>query len=188
MTEGTTRTGRPDPFNEIAQMLVYSNQEEALAEAALIMKGQLPGYEWVPWDPRGGDPDRDVMDRSTLTVIARHPGHNHPDLEVPDVRGAVMTHPDSPDPLRPLIDALGRYKRAHLPRPEKKPDPPAFPSVKNAHGLTKREYFAAHAPPPPDWWDQGDKKSDFDRMRTEVRWRYAYADSMLAETENRDDA
>ena len=43
MTEGTTRTGRPDPFNEIAQMLVYSNQEEALAEAALIMKGQLPG-------------------------------------------------------------------------------------------------------------------------------------------------
>lgn len=45
-------------------------------------------------------------------------------------------------------------------------------------GMTLRDYFAAHAPVVPD--DFGWAASETDLVQRMTRWRYAYADSMLA--------
>jgi hypothetical protein len=42
--------------------------------------------------------------------------------------------------------------------------------VKSVGGLSVRDYFAAHAPNPPVWWDGG-----------MYEWRWHYADAMLEE-------
>jgi hypothetical protein len=41
-------------------------------------------------------------------------------------------------------------------------------------GMTLRDYFAAHAPEPPDWWRGGDKN-----VGDVVAWKWRYADAML---------
>jgi hypothetical protein len=46
-------------------------------------------------------------------------------------------------------------------------------------GLTKREYFAAHAPDMPYWFNS--RHPELNQMARMVAWRYAYADAMLAE-------
>lgn len=48
-----------------------------------------------------------------------------------------------------------------------------------APGLTKREYFAAHAPEMPAWFNN--KYPEIDGIDRLVAWRYAYADAMLKE-------
>jgi hypothetical protein len=57
-------------------------------------------------------------------------------------------------------------------------------------GLTKREYFAAHAPPTPAWFefDSNEQKPPAPEqpgpaygVARIAAWRYAYADAMLAE-------
>ena len=55
---------------------------------------------------------------------------------------------------------------------------PAFPAT-NHHGhklegMTLRDYFAAHAPEPPESWRGGDKK-----LHDIIYWRWWYADAML---------
>ncbi len=64
---------------------------------------------------------------------------------------------------------------------------PAFPvdeisqydnSVCAQHfGVTVRDYFAAHAPEPPN--DFAWKDGETDVVQRLVRWRFAYADAML---------
>jgi len=54
---------------------------------------------------------------------------------------------------------------------------PAFPLVANnwhRTGMTLRDYFAAHAPEPPESWRGGDKK-----LHDIIYWRWWYADAML---------
>jgi hypothetical protein len=46
-------------------------------------------------------------------------------------------------------------------------------------GLTKREYFAAHAPDMPEGFNS--RHPELNQMARMVAWRYAYADAMLAE-------
>ncbi len=62
---------------------------------------------------------------------------------------------------------------------------PAFPSEEPSfterndilgynQGMTLRDYFAAHAPEPPESWNGGDRAlSDI------IEWRWYYADAML---------
>lgn len=54
---------------------------------------------------------------------------------------------------------------------------PAFPwSGLGDDGMSLRDYFAAHAPEPPQAWRGGDRAvSDC------IAWRYYYADAMLRE-------
>jgi len=47
-----------------------------------------------------------------------------------------------------------------------------------AFGMTLRDYFAAHAPAVPNDFGWADGETDLVQRMT--RWRYAYADSMLA--------
>lgn len=72
---------------------------------------------------------------------------------------------------------------------------PAFPTTNNVceEGLTVRDYFAAHAPPPPEWWVK--QQMEMDRQdnphndsykprrrgqpEIECMWRFAYADMMI---------
>lgn len=54
---------------------------------------------------------------------------------------------------------------------------PAFPRdhVNEGHnGMTLRDYFAAHAPLPPEWWRGGDRG-----LSDDIAWRWYYADAML---------
>lgn len=81
------------------------------------------------------------------------------------------------------------------------PNPPAFPredyqcdDAPGQRGMSMRNYFAAHAPPPPDAftipspecdnWDDNDKGnrawSDWS-LRRAVAWANAYADAMIAD-------
>jgi hypothetical protein len=59
----------------------------------------------------------------------------------------------------------------------------------NEAGMTLRDYFAAHAPPPPAWWlnryDQCFSSApDLGTAAQHLaQWRFAYADAMLAERE-----
>lgn len=51
-------------------------------------------------------------------------------------------------------------------------------------GLTKREYYAAHAPDMPEFWfneqeHDGSSYTEF-RVRMMCKWRWHYADMMLA--------
>ena len=57
---------------------------------------------------------------------------------------------------------------------------PAFPAhhfdlAENEHGMTLRDYFAAHAPEPPALWHGGDRG-----LHDIIEWRWWYADAMLA--------
>jgi len=55
---------------------------------------------------------------------------------------------------------------------------PAFPVPLDAfddrEGMTLRDYFAAHAPNPPETW-----KAEKDEAANIIEWRWAYADAML---------
>lgn len=56
---------------------------------------------------------------------------------------------------------------------------PAFPfsdgaAMEASEGMSLRDYFAAHAPPPPDWWHGGQ-----DRTADIAEWKWNYADEML---------
>ena len=44
------------------------------------------------------------------------------------------------------------------------------------HGMTLRDYFAAHAPEPYESWHDGERS-----MKNIIEWRWSYADAMLAE-------
>lgn len=47
-------------------------------------------------------------------------------------------------------------------------------------GMTLRDYFAAHAPAPPDWWIEGYPSSSLDEHgKLIAEWNWAYADAML---------
>jgi hypothetical protein len=52
-------------------------------------------------------------------------------------------------------------------------------------GMTLRDWFATHAPPPPAWWlDQyGATTSLNEHGKLIADWNWAYADSMLAARE-----
>jgi len=45
-------------------------------------------------------------------------------------------------------------------------------------GMSLRDYFAVHAPNPPDWWMHDANNED-----QFYKWRWHYADAMLAERE-----
>ena len=55
---------------------------------------------------------------------------------------------------------------------------PAFPGEQQTNwtnpGMTLRDYFAAHAPNPPETW-----KAKKDEAANIIEWRWAYADAML---------
>ena len=58
----------------------------------------------------------------------------------------------------------------------------AFPSHPEAfngsdYGMSLRDYFAANAPPVPDWF----VKVNNSDMEDLITWRWYYADAMLAE-------
>lgn len=62
---------------------------------------------------------------------------------------------------------------------------PAFPTAMG-EGMSLRDYFATHAPPPPDWWihSYADRANDLDSVANVIaQWNYAYADAMLRERE-----
>ena len=62
-------------------------------------------------------------------------------------------------------------------------DSPAFPGWTQNHytdqrpvgGMSVRDYFAAHAPTPPDTWRPGDIRS----AAAIAEWAWQYADAML---------
>jgi len=57
-------------------------------------------------------------------------------------------------------------------------DVPAFP-VTQQHdycGMTLRDYFAAHAPPCPNWFGEQNGNGESGRIAT---WNYHFADAML---------
>lgn len=63
---------------------------------------------------------------------------------------------------------------------------PAFPSAvpivlgaREVDGLSRREYFAAHAPPPPAWLE-GRRHYNAD---TAADWACQYADALMARLE-----
>ncbi|HDS1693792.1 TPA: hypothetical protein QEM72_004376 [Pseudomonas putida] len=81
---------------------------------------------------------------------------------------------------RQIEGAQHRYDEAL-----KEGENPAFPVAASEYGghgtcfgLTIRDYFAAHAPCVPDDFDWASGETDLVQRMT--RWRYAYADSMLA--------
>lgn len=50
-------------------------------------------------------------------------------------------------------------------------------------GMTLRDYFAAKAPPPPDWWmeNYSSRAGDLYTVADCVaQWNYVYADAMLS--------
>ena len=55
------------------------------------------------------------------------------------------------------------------------------------YGLTDREYFAAHAPTPPSEWYAAERDkaapANMDPIAALIRWRWHYADLMIAERE-----
>lgn len=54
---------------------------------------------------------------------------------------------------------------------------PAFPCLwesRGIEGMSLRDYFAAHAPEPPEVWRGGDRG-----LRDIIEWRWYYADAML---------
>jgi hypothetical protein len=62
----------------------------------------------------------------------------------------------------------------------------AFPNeygetIKERQGMSMRDFFAAKAPPPPEWW--GKYRQSFNTLEEEARhiatWNYEYADAML---------
>ena len=69
-----------------------------------------------------------------------------------------------------------------------KQEPSAFPNgnlFKNNRGLTIRDFFAAHAPDPTSWFAplfDANNVPETAEMRY-FRWRYYYADAMLAQRE-----
>ncbi len=69
---------------------------------------------------------------------------------------------------------------------------PAFPSVVKGpdggdipfHGMTLRDYFAAHAPGVPSWFSHPKDMMEYEceedwSMDRLVQWRWRYADAML---------
>ena len=51
-----------------------------------------------------------------------------------------------------------------------------------AESVSLRDYFAAHAPEPPQWWSFLQREAcGAERMAQEARWAYQWADAMLAE-------
>lgn len=59
----------------------------------------------------------------------------------------------------------------------------AFPHDERAQqneraGMTMRQYYAAHAPEPPDVWRGGDRG-----LGDIIAWRWWYADAMIREGE-----
>ena len=72
----------------------------------------------------------------------------------------------------------------------KNKDLPAMPfeggqnnGIQPSSGLTKREYFASHAPDMPELWfseqeHDGSNYTEF-RVRMMCKWRWHYADMML---------
>lgn len=74
---------------------------------------------------------------------------------------------------------------------------PAFPRIHSVadandpafklgcHGMSLRDYFAAHAPAPPEDWLSRDRPSlKYEPILRELAWRWAYADAMVAKREN----
>ena len=58
---------------------------------------------------------------------------------------------------------------------------PAFPAehfdlTDQEHGMSLRDYFAAHAPEPPERWRGGERG-----VQDVIDWCWHYADAMLAE-------
>ena len=51
---------------------------------------------------------------------------------------------------------------------------PTYFTDQHAISMTLRDYFAAHAPEPPDRWHGGDRS-----VEDIISWRWVYADSML---------
>lgn len=57
---------------------------------------------------------------------------------------------------------------------------PAFPATEahglnsGTHGMTLRDYFAAHAPSVPETW-----RAKNDEAENIIKWRWAYADAMM---------
>lgn len=66
------------------------------------------------------------------------------------------------------------FPTTHLPQPNS--TDPAW----NEPGMTLRDYFAAHAPEPPRQWYYS-QPADEAGMATWLRWRWVYADMMMAE-------
>lgn len=63
---------------------------------------------------------------------------------------------------------------------------PAFPQtvsefVKYGHGMTLRDYFAAHAPAAPEWWltDYIKGRQLDEDASVHAQWAWSYADAML---------
>lgn len=53
-------------------------------------------------------------------------------------------------------------------------------------GMTLRDYFAAHAPEPPQWWIDGYKSAlnDLNKYGQHIaQWNFVYADEMVKERE-----
>lgn len=61
---------------------------------------------------------------------------------------------------------------------------PAFPSEHQTNwsnpGMTVLDYFAAHAPAPPDTW-----RARNDAAENIIEWRWAYAEAMVKEKKAR---
>lgn len=58
---------------------------------------------------------------------------------------------------------------------------PFYDGKENFYGLTKREYFAAHAPEMPKWFsDYQYRSSAIEKLALLAQWRWAYADAMIA--------
>jgi hypothetical protein len=57
-------------------------------------------------------------------------------------------------------------------------DEPAFPSERPYYGMSLRDYFAAHAPPPPNWWME-QCKTLVEAANQLTAWSSVYADAML---------
>ena len=67
-------------------------------------------------------------------------------------------------------------------------------------GMTLRDWFATHAPEPPEWWLQTQRQHDHNRnphnedhkppirsdAEIDAAWRWTWADAMLAERERGD--
>ena len=65
-----------------------------------------------------------------------------------------------------------------------KAEQPAFPSqhqVVGESGMSLLEYFAAHAPPVPDWYEP-----DKGQVNRFFRWRWYYASTMTTQARESD--
>ena len=104
----------PITWNDIAQMLVYSDQAEALAEADAAIAFALPGYKW-----KVAQSGLDPLDRSKLDLHA-FPENTTGEVLCPEqVRDAVWDHnSDAPDPVTPFVKAYRLYRKAQEPKTE----------------------------------------------------------------------